>query len=178
MTDIAFPDEWLRRSLEGILTPERLDEIRAKAEPNRTLWETLVAQSVVSDEQILDALSTRFRLKICDLAQLDAKVKDGITEALASSYSILPLRITDSFLEVATANPFDLDAEKALAFATAREVRTLLLAPSRISDKLDELYRPEKAAAKLLQGMETPAALAALAEAPAPTALSTSQPPA
>src|SRR5712675_36930 len=97
MTDIAFPDEWLGRSLEGILTPERLDEIRAKAEPNRTLWETLVAQSVVSDEQILDALSTRFRLKICDLAQLDAKVKDGIPEALAEMYK--PEKSLDKLLD-------------------------------------------------------------------------------
>jgi type II secretory ATPase GspE/PulE/Tfp pilus assembly ATPase PilB-like protein/ActR/RegA family two-component response regulator len=164
MTDIAFPDEWLGRSLEGILTPERLDEIRAKAEPNRTLWETLVAQSVVSDEQILDALSTRFRLKICDLAQLDAKVKDAIPEALARRYRILPLRITDSFLEVATANPFDLDAEKALAFATAREVRTLLLSPSKIAEKLDEVYKPEKSLDKLLDSMEGSAELVQLAD--------------
>jgi type II secretory ATPase GspE/PulE/Tfp pilus assembly ATPase PilB-like protein len=164
MTDIAFPDEWLGRSLEGILTPERLDAIRAKAEPNRTLWETLVAQSVVSDEQILDALSTRFRLKICDLAQLDAKVKDGIPEALARRYRILPLRLTDSFLEVATANPFDLDAEKALAFATAREVRTLLLSPSKIAEKLDEMYKPEKSLDKLLDSMEGSAELVQLAD--------------
>ncbi|HXI34761.1 MAG TPA: type II/IV secretion system protein [Gemmatimonadales bacterium] len=164
MTDIAFPDEWLGRSLEGILTPERLDEIRAKAEPNRTLWETLVAQSVVSDEQILDALSTRFRLKICDLAQLDAKVKDGIPEALARRYRILPLRLTDSFLEVATANPFDLDAEKALAFATAREVRTLLLSPSKIAEKLDEMYKPEKSLDKLLDSMEGSAELVQIAD--------------
>src|SRR5258708_3303287 len=173
MTDIAFPDEWLGRSLEGILTPERLDAIRAKAEPNRTLWETLVAQSVVSDEQILDALSTRFRLKICDLAQLDAKVKDGIPEALARRYRILPLRLTDSFLDVATAasspecppaNPFDLDAEKALAFATAREVRTLLLSPSKIAEKLDEMYKPEKSLDKLLDSMEGSAELVQLAD--------------
>ncbi len=164
MTDIAFPDEWLGRSLEGILTPERLDEIRAKAEPNRTLWETLVAQSVVSDEQILDALATRFRLKICDLAQLDAKVKDGIPEALARRYRILPLRLTDSFLEIATANPFDLDAEKALAFATAREVRSLLLSPSKIAEKLDEMYKPEKSLDKLLDSMEGSAELVQLAD--------------
>ncbi len=143
---------------------ERLDEIRSKAEPNRTLWETLVAQSVVSDEQILDALSTRFRLKICDLAQLDAKVKDGIPEALARRYRILPLRLTDSFLEIATANPFDLDAEKALAFATAREVRSLLLSPSKIAEKLDEMYKPEKSLDKLLDSMEGSAELVQLAD--------------
>ncbi|HET9383762.1 MAG TPA: type II/IV secretion system protein, partial [Gemmatimonadales bacterium] len=58
------------------------------------------------------------------------------------------------FLEIATANPFDLDAEKALAFATGREIRVLLAAPSRITEKLDEMYRPEKALDRLLEGME------------------------
>ncbi|PYO26500.1 MAG: pilus assembly protein PilB, partial [Gemmatimonadetes bacterium] len=64
-----------------------------------------------------------------------------------------------SYLEVATANPFDLDAEKALAFATAREIRMQLLAPSKIAERLDEMYRPEKAVDKLLEGMESETAL-------------------
>ncbi|HYF40195.1 MAG TPA: type II/IV secretion system protein, partial [Gemmatimonadales bacterium] len=60
----------------------------------------------------------------------------------------------DSYLEVATANPFDIDAEKMLAFATGREVRMLLGSPSKIRDKLDEVYREtETAVSRLLEGM-------------------------
>src|SRR6266705_3519327 len=154
MADPPFPDEWLAHSLEGVLSAERLAELRAKATPGRTLWETLVAEKIASDHQILSALSTRFRLKLADVATIDPKVREGVPEQLARRYRVLPLRITDSFLEVATANPFDLDAEKALAFATAREIRSLLAAPSRIAEKLDEMYRPEKALDKVLQGME------------------------
>src|SRR2546429_294893 len=154
MADPTFPDEWLGPSLEGVLGAERLAELRAKATPGRTLWETLVDEKIASDQQILSALSTRFRLKLADLATIDPKVREGVPEQLARRYRVLPLRITDSFLEVATANPFDLDAEKALAFATAREIRSLLAAPSRIAEKLDEMYRPEKALDKMLQGME------------------------
>jgi type II secretory ATPase GspE/PulE/Tfp pilus assembly ATPase PilB-like protein/CheY-like chemotaxis protein len=159
MADMHFPDEWLAHSLEGVLTPELLAELREKAVPPATLWETLVAQKIVSDEQILTALSTRFRLKLADLAQLDPAAKERVPEQVARRYQIVPLRATDSYLEVATANPFDLDAEKALAFATAREIRPFLLAPSKISEKLDELYRPEKAVDKLLEGMGNTAAL-------------------
>ncbi len=164
MAETNFPDEWLARSLEGVLTPELLTELRAKAEPSKTLWETLVAQKITTDEQILTALSTRFRLKRADVSQLDPKVREGVPEQLARRYRVLPLRITDSYLEIATANPFDLDAEKALAFATAREIRTQLLAPSKIAEKLDELYRPEKALDKFLQGMETSTEVVQLAE--------------
>src|SRR5437867_2080220 len=154
MADPTFPDEWLAHSLEGVLSAERLAELRAKATPGRTLWETLVDEKIASDQQILSALSTHFRLKLADVATIDPKVREAVPEQLARRYRVLPLRITDSFLEIANANPFDLDAEKALAFATAREIRSLLAAPSRIAEKLDEMYRPEKALDKVLQGME------------------------
>src|SRR6266498_4576306 len=174
MAETYFRDEWLAHSLEGVLTPELLVELRGKAAPSATLWETLVAEKVASDEQILTALSTRFRLKLADVGQLEPAVKEKVPEALARRFHVLPLRVTDSYLEVATANPFDLDAEKALAFATAREIRMLLLAPSKIAERLDELYRPEKAVDKLLEGMESSAELVQLKDV-APDEISTSE---
>jgi type II secretory ATPase GspE/PulE/Tfp pilus assembly ATPase PilB-like protein len=175
MADTHFPDEWLARSLEGVVTPELLVELREKAPPPARLWETLVAQKIASDEQILTALSTRFRLKLADLGQLDPAAKERVPEQVARRYHILPLRATDSYLEVATANPFDLDAEKALAFATAREIRMFLLAPSKIAERLDELYRPEKAVDKLLEGMEGSAELVQLKDDTGPDEISTSE---
>jgi len=171
----SFPDEWLSQSLEGLITPELLTDLRGKAEAGRTLWEMLVAQKVSTDEQILEKLSARFRLKIADVAHLDLKVREGVPEQLARRYRVLPIRLTDSFLELATANPFDLDAEKALAFATAREIRMLLLAPSKIAEKLDEMYRPEKALDKLLEGMEGSADLVQLADQAPPEELHISE---
>jgi len=168
MADTNFPDEWLVHSLEGVVTPELVAELREKAAPQATLWQTLVAQKVVSDEQILTALSTRFRLKLAELDKADPTAKERVPEQVARRYHILPLRATDSYLEVATANPFDLDAEKALAFATAREIRMLLLAPSKIAERLDEMYRPEKAVDKLLEGMESSAELVQLQDSLAP----------
>ncbi len=154
MAVTAFPDEWLAQSLEGLITPEIVADLRGKAEAGRSLWETLVAERVASNEQILNKLSARFHLKIADVSQLDPGVRAGVPEQLVRRFRVLPIRLTDSFLEVATANPFDLDAEKALAFATGREVRILLLSPAKIAERLDELYRPEKALDKLLEGME------------------------
>src|SRR5438876_971505 len=175
MADTNFPDEWLAHSLEGVLTPELLVELRTKAQPNQTLWETLVAQKVVSDEQILTALSTRFRLKLADVKEVDLTIKEKVPEQLARRYHVLPLRVTDSFLEIATANPFDLDAEKALAFATAREIRMQLLAPSKISEKLDEVYRPETALDQMFQQMEGPPELVQLAEEAGPDEIAVSE---
>src|SRR2546427_419828 len=175
MADTNFPDEWLARSLEGVLSPELLVELRTKAQPGQTLWEALVAQKVVNDDQILTALSTRFRLKLADVKDVDPGIKEKVPEQLARRYHVLPLRITDSFLEVATANPFDLDAEKTLAFATAREIRMQLLAPSKINEKLDELYRPEKALDKVFQQMEGSTDLVQVVEDKGPDEIAVSE---
>ncbi|PYP13998.1 MAG: type II secretion system protein GspE [Gemmatimonadetes bacterium] len=162
MAVTAFPDEWLAQSLEGLVTPELLEQLRGKADPGRTLWEVLVSERIATDAEIIDKLSHRFRLKVADASKIDHAVRQGVPEQLARRYRVLPLRLTDSFLELGTANPFDLDAEKALAFATAREIRLFLLPPSKISEKLDELYKPEKQLDKLLEGMESSADLVQL----------------
>jgi len=175
MADTNFPDEWLAHSLEGVVSPELLAELRAKAQPGQTLWETVVAQKIATDSQILTALSARFRLKLAEVLEIDPSVKEKVPEQLARRFHILPLRVTDSFLEIATANPFDLDAEKALAFATAREIRMQLLAPSKINEKLDEMYRPEKTLDKLVQGMEGSPDLVQLVEDQGPEEIAVSE---
>src|SRR5467141_2699131 len=175
MADTHFPDGWLARSLEGVVTPELLVELREKAPPPARLWETRAAQKIASDDQILAALSTRFRLTVADLAQLDPAAKERVPEQVARRYHILPLRATDSYLEVATANPFDLDAEKALAFATAREIRMFLLAPSKIAERLDELYRPEKTLDKMFQKMEGSPELVQMVEDQGPEEIAISE---
>src|SRR5467141_920155 len=175
MADTNFPDEWLAHSLEGVVSPELLVELRAKAQPGQTLWETVVAQKIATDTQILTALSTRFRLKLAEVLEIDPSVKEKVPEQLARRFHILPLRVTDSFLEIATANPFDLDAEKALAFATAREIRMQLLAPSKINEKLDEVYRPEKTLDKMFQKMEGSPELVQLVEEVGPDEIAVSE---
>src|SRR6266446_3746893 len=169
----AFPDEWLAQSVEG-LTPERLQELRGKAESGRTLWASVVAEKIATDAEIIEKLSHRFRLKVADMAKIDLTARDGVPEQLARRYHVLPLRLTDSFLELGTSNPFDLDAEKALAFATAREIRLFLLPPSKISEKLDEMYRSDKAIDKLLEGMGD-REVTTLADAPPPEELNISE---
>ena len=175
MAVTAFPDEWLAQSLEGLISPELLQQLRGKSESGRTLWECLVAEKIATDAQIIEKLSARFRLKIADTSKIDISVGGGVPEQLARRYRVLPLRLTDSFLELATANPFDLDAEKALAFATAREIRLFLLAPSKISEKLDEMYRPEKTLDKMFEGMQGAADLVQLADTAPPEEMNISE---
>jgi type II secretory ATPase GspE/PulE/Tfp pilus assembly ATPase PilB-like protein/CheY-like chemotaxis protein len=139
---MQFTDEWLVPTMEKVLAPEVIAGLRL--EPSRepqSLWLLVVARKLASDEDVLRAAAARFRLPVADLGNLDRAVRDAVPEPLVRRFNILPLRLTESVLEIATANPFDIDAEKDLAFATGREVRTYLCSPTRIREKMEEIYR-------------------------------------
>ncbi len=144
-------------TLTELLGAEKVAELRAVEGAKDSIWETVVATSVATDAQVIEALSTRFRIKVTDCQDAERSAREIVPEATARRYGILPLRVTDSYLEIATANPFDLDSEKTLSFATGREVRILLCSPTKIKEKIEELYRPENVIDNLLAGMESDA---------------------
>jgi type II secretory ATPase GspE/PulE/Tfp pilus assembly ATPase PilB-like protein/CheY-like chemotaxis protein len=151
---MQFTDEWLVPSIENLLSPEDMKALREESGPVESLWETMVQRKLATDQQILDAIAARFRFPIADLTKPDPKLIATVPEQLARRFNVVPVGQTDSYLEVATSNPFDMDAEKMLAFATGREVRMLLGSPSKIREKLDELYREtESVVSKLLAGI-------------------------
>jgi len=159
-----FPDQWLIPTLSELLGKEKVEELLVVKGAKPTLWETVVAQGAATNDQVLEALSKRFRIKITDCANVERAGREVVPESFAKKYHILPLRVTDSFLEIAASNPFDLDCEKALAFSTGREVRIQLASPSKIRDKIEELYRPENVLGKLLEGMESDAEVTQIEE--------------
>jgi type II secretory ATPase GspE/PulE/Tfp pilus assembly ATPase PilB-like protein/CheY-like chemotaxis protein len=151
---MQFTDEWLVPSIETLLSDEAVKALREEDGPAASLWETLVQRNLASDEQVLGAIAARFRFQVADISKPDPKLISAVPEQLARRFNVVPVSQTDSYLEVATANPFDIDAEKMLAFATGREVRMLLGSPSKIRQKLDELYREtETAVSRLLEGI-------------------------
>lgn len=151
---MQFTDEWLFPTMETLVANEELTALRDAPGAPASLWESTVQKRLTTDERIMSAAAERFRLPVADFSKLEMKVRESVPETLARRFNVLPLRITDSYIEVATANPFDIDAEKLLAFATGREVRMQLAPPGKIRDKLEDVYRPENVVSKLLDGME------------------------
>ncbi len=115
----------------------------------------MVSAGLVTHDQLITGLSARCRLNIADLSESDAAARDMVPEQVARRYNILPLSVNESYMEIGTANPFDLDCEKTLAFATGRDIRISLANPVHIKQRIDELYRPENVIDQILEGMAT-----------------------
>ena len=151
---MQFTDEWLVHTIEPLLPDGTVAGVREEqASAPASLWETMVQRRLITDAQVLSALSTRFRFPVADLSRVDPRLAETVPEQLARRFNVVPVGQTDSYLEVATANPFDIDAEKMLAFATGREVRMLLASPATLRHRLDDLYRNDDVVNRLLEGI-------------------------
>ncbi len=97
-----------------------------------------------SDHEALAAVAARLRLPIADLAHVSPRAVQLVPERWARRYGVLPLTANETWLEVATSDPCNLDCERALAFATGRAVRFAVASPADIVRRLDEVYRGDR----------------------------------
>lgn len=144
---LRVSEEWLRGTLSGLLSD---DQIAMMAAVDDHPWTTVLRRQWATNDAILKALSERFRMRIANLAQVSREALDGVTEAVARRYQILPLAISDSTVDIATSNPFDLDCERTLAFMLGRNVRGALASPDDIGRCLDEVYGSGKAIERIM----------------------------
>jgi len=144
-------DEWLLPTLEGLIARDVFEQL--KQQETESYWEAAVRGGSIGDDALLTALASRFRMKIAELNTATSQACKLVPESLARKYRIVPLAASESTLDIATADPHDLDCERSLAFATGRTVRMQLASPTAIAARIDELYQPENAVEKILEGV-------------------------
>ncbi|HXI99019.1 MAG TPA: GspE/PulE family protein, partial [Gemmatimonadaceae bacterium] len=145
-------DNWLLPTLREMLPSTSLATVESKV--GDSYWRAAVDEGLTTDDEILEALSARARVGIANGLLVSSDARDKVTEWLARRFEILPLSVSDSILDIATSNPYDIDCEKTLAFATGRTVRMSLAPPGRILERIEEVYAPVERVSKLLDRAE------------------------
>jgi Type II secretion system (T2SS), protein E, N-terminal domain len=84
-------DAWLAPVLvgRGVLTPDQGGEIGRAASG---VWRGSLERSWATDEQIVTAVATAFRLPVADLGKADARIAELIPEKTARRYVVLPIQ--------------------------------------------------------------------------------------
>src|SRR5687768_2812753 len=75
-----------------------------------------------------------------DFSCVDPAAVALLAERWARRYGVVPLRVEDGVLLVATSDPMNLDAERAVAFATGRRIRWVEAPSSEIAVQLARWY--------------------------------------
>ena len=87
-------DAWLLPTLEHLLAPESLARLEELVQDS--YWETAVRRQLVSDDDVLAALSARFRMRLADLSRVSQQARELVPEHLARKYRVLPLNIAST----------------------------------------------------------------------------------
>src|SRR6185436_5432949 len=95
------------------------------------------------------------RLRLVDLSAhvIDPVVTRLVKETLVAKYEILPLRLEANVLDVAAVNPLDLEALKAIEFATGKRVHFVVATRTEIQDAIAHTYRLEESLEQFLQNV-------------------------
>jgi type II secretory ATPase GspE/PulE/Tfp pilus assembly ATPase PilB-like protein/8-oxo-dGTP pyrophosphatase MutT (NUDIX family) len=141
-------DCWLLPILRELLPEGSLELLESRTDAS--YWKTAVDEALLTDDDILGALSARARVGIASDLLVSSEAREKVSERLARRFSILPLSVSESALEIATSNPYDLDCEKTLAFAASRTVRMHLASPARIQERIEEVYAPVERVNKMI----------------------------
>jgi len=132
-------DEWIIPILEDLgATREEMEHVTSVCDGS--IWETAVRLRVAGDQQLLKAVSHALRTPIAESLETTDEAKASLPARVARKYQVLPLRISGGTLDVVTANPWDLDAERSIAFVCGRSIRMWLAQPDVIADLIEDLY--------------------------------------
>lgn len=145
-------DAWMLPILEEIIPQQAFKTF--KASTNGKYWVAAVTQGLAGEDAILAAVAKRTAVRIADRLIVSSQARDKVSELLARRYEILPLAVTDTTVDIATSNPYDLDCERTLAFALGKSVRMFLASPTKIAERLDEVYRPTDRVLQILERVQ------------------------
>ena len=124
---------------------------------NQELFE--VIESVIGQAQLAELLASKLHLPLVDVAgrELDGDTIGLLQPGLATRCEVVPVGAREGTIELAMANPLDLEAVKMVEFASSRRVRLFVATHEGIRRALARHY-----------GAEPPAAAASAAARPEP----------
>src|SRR3989338_9599593 len=127
----------------GLLTPADLE--RALAEQKRSgefLGTILMRLGIVAKEQLLPVLAEQMGIPYVRLSdvQVEPEALARVPPKFASHYRLMPLTLTDNTLQVAIADPFDVQTLDELRLLLDCEVKPVFATPKEIEEAIARHY--------------------------------------
>ncbi len=149
-----FKDEWLAKALVDyeIVDNTFVDELRARYADEEYLADVLIKNKHLLREDIADFVENILQIPYVDLknVEVDPKAVEQVPEEVCQRFLVFPFELKDDHISVAFSNPFDLDAEREIAYLSGKFVKTYFAFNEDIREKIAEYYSPDKLIDKLV----------------------------
>jgi flagellar biosynthesis protein FlhG len=127
----------------ALITQQELESALVKQkEMLKPLGEVLLEMKLLDEARLAHALAEQLSIPYVDLftTPLQPNAIDLVPEHLARKYRCIPLRINNSFLDVAMCDPMDLDALEELSKASKLEINPLISTRADILESIELQY--------------------------------------
>jgi type IV pilus assembly protein PilB len=131
----------------GLLPPEKLTEaLSIQRESGKRLGQVLMEMKIISEDEMAFALAMQLKIPFVDLSsyQFQDGVVECIPEDVSRKFLCIPVALKDNVLDVAMADPLDLNMIKDLRFVTGYNIQPAISTPSQIIDALQKHHHPER----------------------------------
>jgi len=131
----------------GLLSPENLAEaLRAQKDSGRRLGQELLAMNLITEEEMAFALAMQLKIPYVDLISpdIEKKVIECIPEEVSRKFICVPIALKQNILDVAMADPLDLNMMKDLQFITGYSIQPAISTSTQILETLQKHFHPER----------------------------------
>ncbi len=128
-------------------TRAKVNEAGFEGSEDTAILESLVAEHIVSQQQIAEVLAEEFNMETVDLAdtRVSTQALEVVPYELANRYKVIPLEADDSEVELAVADPLDMDAIDSISHVIKRSVVSRVAPLEEIEKAIHQYYEGAKA---------------------------------
>ena len=143
----------------GFITDEQCEMLveEQSQNPGRLIGRIAIDMGLIDEDQLCQALAEQMNLQVIDLEGLEIpdEVIDEVSAAMAQLYKVIPLRLADNSLTVATCDPQNLSMEDELRRFLGYDIRMLIATESQVLKTIDKYYSEDQdTLEKLLSDLE------------------------
>ena len=139
---------------KGIVDSVAIDDARAKVaesgndeSEDTAILELLVAEHVVAPMQIAEVLAEEFNMDVVDLndVRVSGEALEAVPFELANRYKVIPLEADENEVELAVADPLDMDAIDSISHVIQRSIISRVAPLEDIEKAIHQYYEGAKA---------------------------------
>lgn len=149
-------DEFVLQLLtdKGIVDDASINDTRAKVaeagadgDEDTAVLEALVADHIVEPMQIAQVLADEFNMEVVDIndVRVSTEALEVVPYELANRYKVLPLEADDNEIELAVADPLDMDAIDSISHVIQRSINSRVAPLEDIEKAIHQYYEGAKA---------------------------------
>lgn len=155
---------------KGIVDSAAIEDARAKtseadgdAGSDSATLKLLIDEHKISAMQVAEVLAEEFNMEVVDLSdvRISSEALEAVPYELASRYKVIPLETDGSEVEIAVADPLDMDAVDSISHVIQRSVLCRVAPLADIEKAIHQYYEAAKAdnISEIFKGEEDPDAI-------------------